>query len=655
MNKATTGNGFFQHHGIWAPGVRAFRNLNFRTKALLISAVFLLPMALLATLFAQARLETIDATNLERRGVAYVKEATPLLLKVAELRRLSLRNASGAPVADTSDARKALDAQLAVVEALDKHEGATLGTGDALAKVRTALQGLAPASEGLMNVYASHVKLSTVLYDLISAATDGSGLTLDPELDTYHLMDASVVMLPRLIDEAARMRDLSVAAATSGQNGDIAAPQLNRLEVMADERSAQLSGDAAKVVGAHPDAKAKFDTTTLAKALEQLRGLATESPGSGGKEKADKLMAAGTAAIKAGVDLQTDMVTMLDERLAARVERVTRTMAWVAVAVLGSLAVAAYLFHALFLVMNGGLKEMRHHVDLMANGDLTSSPHSWGRDESADLMNAVKRMQSSLRDIVGQVRGSSMQIAAASGQIAQGAGDMSTRTEQAAASLQQTSASMTEISGTVSRTAEVVSEAASLANNNAQVAGEGGQVIGSMVQTMDQINTSSRRITDILGVIDGIAFQTNILALNAAVEAARAGEQGRGFAVVASEVRSLAQRSAAAAREIKTLIGTNVEKVDAGASEVRRAGATMTTIVGNADRIRVLLEEISKSAQLQSHGLHGIGGSVRQLDDSVQQNAALSEETAAAANSLSDQANVLVDKVARFKLPDLVS
>ena len=349
------------------------------------------------------------------------------------------------------------------------------------------------------------------------------------------------------------------------------------------------------------------------------------------------------------------MITMLDERLAARVERTTRTMAWVAAAILGSLAVAAYLFYAFFLVMNGGLREMRHHVDLMADGDLTSSPHPWGQDESADLMNAVRRMQRSLRDIVGQVRGSSIQIAAASGQIAQGAGDMSTRTEQAAASLQQTSASMTEISGTVSRTAEVVREAASLANNNAQVAGEGGEIIGNMVQTMDQINTSSRRITDILGVIDGIAFQTNILALNATVEAARAVEQGRGFAVVASEVRSLAQRSASAAREIKALIGTNVEKVDAGANEVRRAGATMTTIVGNADRIRVLLDEISKGAQRQSHGLNDIGGSVKQLDDSVQQNAALSEETAAAASSLSDQANLLVDKVARFKLPDVVS
>ena len=203
--------------------MRAFRNLRFRAKALPISAVFLVPLALLATLFTQVRLETIDTTELERRGVAYVKEATPLLLKVAELRRLSLRNASGSPVADTSEARKALDAQLAVVEALDKSEGATLGTSDALARVRAALQGLAPASEGLMSVYASHVKLSSAMYDVISAAVDGSGLTPDPELDTYYLMDASVVVLPRLIDEAARMRGLSVAAAASGQNGEIAA------------------------------------------------------------------------------------------------------------------------------------------------------------------------------------------------------------------------------------------------------------------------------------------------------------------------------------------------------------------------------------------------------------------------------------------------
>ena len=239
--------------------MRAFRNLRFRAKALPISAVFLVPLALLATLFTQVRLETIDTTELERRGVAYVKEATPLLLKVAELRRLSLRNASGSPVADTSEARKALDAQLAVVEALDKSEGATLGTSDALARVRAALQGLAPASEGLMSVYASHVKLSSAMYDVISAAADGSGLTPDPELDTYYLMDASVVVLPRLIDEAARMHALSVAVASSGQNGDIAAIEINRLDAMVDERSGVLTGDAAKVAGAHPDAKAKLD------------------------------------------------------------------------------------------------------------------------------------------------------------------------------------------------------------------------------------------------------------------------------------------------------------------------------------------------------------------------------------------------------------
>jgi methyl-accepting chemotaxis protein len=651
LSTSKSAPGYFTFHGVWAPGVRAFRSLHFRAKALLISAVFLAPMALLGVLFVQARMEVIEVARLERQGVAYVKEAAQLVTKAAAQSRLALRDAVKQPAPELGEARKALEAQLDVVAALDKSMAGSLGTSAALTKVRAAVNGLAPGADGLAKVYASNVKLSLALYELLGTAADGSGLTLDPELDTYYLMNSSVMVLPRLLDEIARMRGLAAAVALSGQDGAMADIELQRLDAVAAERGDIVIADAAKVMAAQPQAKGKIDPAAAIKAASQLRELATDEPGQGGAAKADKLTAQGSKAVAALAEVQGAMIAMLDDLLAARIERNQRSMATVGAVIGAFLLLAAYLFYSFYLVMNGGLKEMRHHVDLMAEGDLTSSPKPWGSDESAELMLALHAMQASLRDIVGQVRGSSEQIASASSQIAQGAGDMSTRTEQAAASLQQTSASMTDISSTVSRTAEVVDEAASLANNNAQVAGEGGHIISSMVQTMDQINTSSRRITDILGVIDGIAFQTNILALNAAVEAARAGEQGRGFAVVASEVRSLAQRSAAAAREIKSLIGTNVEKVDAGAHEVRRAGETMTTIVGNAERIRALLDEISTGARQQSQGLAGIGGSVKELDDSVQQNAALTEETAAAANSLSDQAHVLVGKVARFKLP----
>jgi len=229
--------------------------------------------------------------------------------------------------------------------------------------------------------------------------------------------------------------------------------------------------------------------------------------------------------------------------------------------------------------------------------------------------------------------------------------DLSARTEQTAANLEESASSMEEISSTVRHTADNVREAAQVAAGNSQSAARGGAVIAEVVSTMQEINTSSKKISDIIGTIDGIAFQTNILALNAAVEAARAGEQGRGFAVVASEVRSLAQRSAQAAREIKTLITTSVEKVESGTKVVRGAGDTMQELVVNARRMNDLLTEISTAASEQSNGVAQVGVAVNDLDRMTQQNAALVEQTAAAASALKDQAVGLAGEVARFKMP----
>ncbi len=296
------------------------------------------------------------------------------------------------------------------------------------------------------------------------------------------------------------------------------------------------------------------------------------------------------------------------------------------------------------------LRQAAGVAEAVSQGNLSVHTDTSRHDEIGDLQRALGQMVARLRESMQTVQQAAQRIAGAGTEIAAGNLDLSGRTEQTAGSLQQASASLAQLTGAVHQTAQAANQASGLAASAAAVARRGGEVVGQVVQTMDEINQSSKRIADIIGTIDGIAFQTNILALNAAVEAARAGEQGRGFAVVASEVRSLAQRSAAAAREIKTLIGSSVDKVETGARLVQDAGATMDEIVASVQRVTSVIGEISAAASEQSGGIGQVNGAVCSLDSMTQQNAALVEQSAAAAEQLSDQARALTDIVARFRI-----
>jgi len=291
----------------------------------------------------------------------------------------------------------------------------------------------------------------------------------------------------------------------------------------------------------------------------------------------------------------------------------------------------------------------------VAAGDLTVKSGAAGKDELGELVSSLQGMSDQLHVIVANVRSGSDNIATASGQITTGNLDLSSRTEEQAGSLEETAASVEQLTSSVRQNADNSNQAHALVTSAAEVVGEGGQVMAELTQTMDTINASSRKIVDIISVIDGIAFQTNILALNAAVEAARAGEQGRGFAVVASEVRGLAQRSATAAKEIKVLIGESVDQVDAGSKLVEQASVTMSKVVDSVQRANLLVRDINVASQEQAEGIRQVNQAIGQMDGVTQQNAALVEQAAAAAHSLEEQARHLKRLVSVFKLQPLAA
>ncbi len=351
--------------------------------------------------------------------------------------------------------------------------------------------------------------------------------------------------------------------------------------------------------------------------------------------------------LKKLVKFQEDLMT---EDGRASEAAVKQTLAIVLAAAALGLAVAVGAAVWVTRSLTRPVHDLIGRLETLAAGDLTVTVEDDRRDELGRLQKAVAQLRDSLVRTVSTVRQNAESVATASAQIAQGNADLSQRTEEQASALQQTAATMEQLGSTVRHNADNARQANQLAQGAASVAGQGGEVVGEVVATMQGIQDSSRKIGDIIGVIDGIAFQTNILALNAAVEAARAGEQGRGFAVVAGEVRSLAQRSAEAAKEIKSLIGRNVEQVEAGTAQVTRAGKTMDEIVGSIRRVSDIVGEISAASTEQSNGVNQVGQAVTQMDQVTQQNAALVEESAAAAESLKAQAEQLVQAVAVFKL-----
>ena len=643
---------FFRYHGAWAPGVRLFRAVGFRTKAFLISAAFAVPLLVLSWQYFSSAAEQIGFTRQEREGVVLLGDFSQVLRGTIATRNATRAMLGGHDASAAYQAgRAATDQALAALERSVAQHGDKLQIAEALAKLKAAWVATADSKTGAdaqgRTVFGPVTAASVELLNLIG---DRSNLVLDPDLDSFYLVNALVLTMPKTLEDVGQLWGWGTFAAVKGGLGSQNEARWHVWDARVATGLTDVQAYLQRAAAANPALKTLADAET-AHAVEALRKAGRAVVFEASATSPAAYFTQGAAAVDKLAAEYARWLPALDQILAARESRLAAGRNLTAAVIAVASLLAAYLFVSFRKVLDGGLREVAFHIDAMREGDLTTSPRAWGADEVARLMATLTQMQTSLRGIVTQVRQGSDTIVGASTQIAGGAHDLQARTEDTAASLQQTAAAMEQINATVSRNGEMLEQATGLAQTNAQAAERSGVAIGDVVQTMEAINASSGRISEIIGTIDGIAFQTNILALNAAVEAARAGEQGRGFAVVAGEVRTLAQRSAAAAREIKQLITGSVAQVEGGVRVVRDAGGAIDDVVASAQRMRLLLTEVAVGAREQTQGVAQSAAAVQQMDSATQQNAALVDQTAAAAAELQRQAHELASGVAQFRLP----
>ena len=628
-------------------------------KFIILSVIALLLASIPTALYLHEAGKTLDAAQKEQAGLAPSAAILKVIQNTQQHRGLAALVLGG--VAGAQEKRDAK--QRETDEAYEKMDAIIRSLNDKAIEQAwetpkrdwITLRGqVAGRSISVPASYEAHTALVPKLLVVNDLIGDLFGLSLDPDLDSYQLIQAMYYQLPYLTEETGKMRAKGAGLLAKQEATPEDRMALAAIVARVNDRMMQTATAYNKSVGANPEVKAmvgaqwqeaqELAVKSMQLATDQIvRAEALTYPGT-------DYVAQTTRAIDAQFTANQAASKELESLLAKRVSALRNTR-WIMIgSMLGLIVLAGLIARMIARSVSVPLDEAVRISQRIAQGDLTAHFTLEGRSETAQLMRALKDMNDSLVNIVGSVRGSIDTIGHASNDIASGNSDLSSRTEAQASNLEETAASMEQITSTVRQSADNARQADELVSSATAVASKGGQVVEQVVQTMGAINDSSRKIVDIIGVIDGIAFQTNILALNAAVEAARAGEQGRGFAVVASEVRNLAQRSASAAREIKDLINDSVQKVDAGNMLAADAGKAMSDVVDSVKRITTIMSDIVHAAQEQSTGIEQVNQAITQIDEMTQQNAALVEQAAAASESLRQQAGALSEAVSVFTL-----
>ncbi|MBC3880235.1 CZB domain-containing protein [Undibacterium sp. LX40W] len=638
---------------LFSPSSLLMRKLRFPLKMTVISVAFFIPITWLIANFLINASKSSEFTSQERVGVRYAAKIFPALERAGVWRYHARSAAFGDSAALVSQSKQNFDIAFRELELVDAELGAKLSTASSISAVRIAYEAAKNVQGSPDDIYQTMTQLSRALVLLLDRVTDTSGLALDPDLDSYYLMSAVLMRGPQVIQRTAELRGLGGTALFSQTvTAELSDGILKRVAVI--EHELQLAKfDIEKVKNASPNYFSQMSVDAVEATTNFVNVVKNTFPAGQTAVQGNRIEyveLANRTLSSQFTQIEKNLV-VLDIMLESRQTKLNEEKWTTLIISAFGITLALYLFLGFYRSMDGGIRKMRKELIRISMGDLRNDIDGNGSDEMASILREISHMQVSLRATVSAVQIASDHVVKSSLEIAQGTQDLSARTESAASALEESSAALEQTTSTVQMTAESVKQASVIAIENANTAIRGGDVMKDVVQTMETIQESSKKISDIIGVIDGIAFQTNILALNAAVEAARAGEQGRGFAVVASEVRALAGRSAEAAKEIKGLITTSSEKITSGTLVVKNAGATMVEIVENADRIKTLLDDVANGAREQSTGVAQIGEAVSELDRNTQANAALVEETAAAANSQCGVAVQLAAQVDEFRLP----
>ncbi len=738
--------GVVSMEGFFRPAILLMNHLRYPKKLVVMSILPIIVLVIVTFQLAMMGINSIDFSRKELYGVEYINPLIKLVNKVQIYRAVQFAHAEGQAVAE----RNQIDDAITAVGKVDSQLGNTLQTTEQWKGIVAQWNNLksrevAPANARLLwDEYSSFINQLTLL---IVHAADTSNLTLDPDIDTYYLMDNYTTKLPNNIENIAQIRDLIVSAASSKKLSEADKTQLNIwMTLIKNFYLPALEANTNKVLGASPmysSSLSPFMPVLNAKTSQFFEMVNKDILTGKFLESESHIKNLSQEIIDASYKFYDNSANALEQLLQKRIDNFLYKLYLNIAVVIFSLILLVYLFVGTYISIVRGIRRLVAGANQIANGQLNTEVKLDSKDELAEVALSFNIMSNNISTVIKEVQlvveeasqgdltkrvplenkqgfayilGEALNkfaencqliiseiahvynalnkgdltvhvnneykgtfgqlktdanlmvqtlqrltkeiiqytnaINQAAREIAAGNNDLSKRTEQQAASLEETSASLEELTSTVKQNAENATHANGLAVHASEVAHKGGIVVSEVITTMAAINASSNKVVDIISVIDGIAFQTNLLALNAAVEAARAGEQGRGFAVVANEVRNLAQRSSAAAKEIKTLIEDSVAKIESGTRLVDNAGATMNDILAAVKQVTALMSEISSASIEQSSGIEQVSHTVYHMDDATQQNAALVEESAAAAESLEAQAQHMMALVNFFKLPE---